>query len=75
MDLKLFISEFESYIRCSPEDGTNGFFVACLVRQGTESAHKRKIESLDNHEEDKKDKVHEEQEQQPKKKKKKTKSK
>jgi len=27
----------ESMIRCSPEDGTNGFFVSCFVRIGSEA--------------------------------------
>lgn len=36
----------DSFIRCRPEDGTNGFFVACLVREPSERANplKRKAE-------------------------------
>lgn len=36
----------DSFIRCRPEDGTNGFFVACLVREPNKRANpmKRKAE-------------------------------
>ena len=36
----------DSFIRCRPEDGTNGFFVACLVREPSKGANpmKRKAE-------------------------------
>jgi hypothetical protein len=36
----------DSFIRCRPEDGTNGFFVACLVRKPSKGANplKRKAE-------------------------------
>ena len=36
----------DSFIRCRPEDGTNGFFVACLVRDPRKRANpmKRKAE-------------------------------
>jgi len=36
----------DSFIRCRPEDGTNGFFVACLVREPDKRANplKRKAE-------------------------------
>jgi 16S rRNA C967 or C1407 C5-methylase (RsmB/RsmF family) len=36
----------DSFIRCRPEDGTNGFFVACLIRGPSKRANplKRKAE-------------------------------
>lgn len=36
----------DSFIRCRPEDGTNGFFVACFVRKPGKGANplKRKAE-------------------------------
>ena len=36
----------DSFIRCRPEDGTNGFFVACLVREPSKGVNpmKRKAE-------------------------------
>ena len=40
----------DSFIRCRPEDGTNGFFVACLIRGPSKGANplKRKAdEDLD----------------------------
>lgn len=42
-----------SVIRCSPEDGTNGFFVSCFIRDGTASApSKRKAEAMSEGSED-----------------------
>ncbi|PVG04355.1 S-adenosyl-L-methionine-dependent methyltransferase [Serendipita vermifera] len=37
----------DSLIRCLPEDGTNGFFVACLVRKTASLNKKRKADELD----------------------------
>jgi 25S rRNA (cytosine2278-C5)-methyltransferase len=36
----------DSFIRCRPEDGTNGFFVACFVRKPSKGPNplKRKAE-------------------------------
>lgn len=36
----------DSFVRCRPEDGTNGFFVACFVRKLDKAANplKRKAE-------------------------------
>jgi len=38
----------DSFIRCRPEDGTNGFFVACLVRKPSRGGNplKRKAEEV-----------------------------
>ncbi|KAG8832406.1 hypothetical protein FRC17_001387 [Serendipita sp. 399] len=43
----------DSFIRCLPEDGTNGFFVACFVRNNEKqpSALKRKAVELENDDE------------------------
>lgn len=38
-------------VRCSPEDGTNGFFVACFIRASGERPKRKAVED-EGHEEE-----------------------